>query len=84
MTGGELFVLREHVARLGPTPLLAHELDESDRARLRGLLARHATRTGSLRALALLGEGDSAFEGFVRLAVAVPTPAPEPAVSVPR
>ncbi|HYZ15831.1 MAG TPA: glutamate synthase large subunit [Candidatus Acidoferrum sp.] len=84
MTGGELFVLREHVARLGPTPLVAHELDESDRVRLRGLLARHATRTGSPRALALLGEGDSALEGFVRLAVAVPTLAPEAAVSVPR
>ncbi|HEY4440110.1 MAG TPA: glutamate synthase-related protein, partial [Candidatus Elarobacter sp.] len=68
MTGGELFVLREHAQRLGPTPLVAHDLDEQSRARLRILLAQHALRTGSQRARELLDEN---FDGFVRIAVAV-------------
>jgi glutamate synthase domain-containing protein 2/glutamate synthase domain-containing protein 3 len=72
MTGGELFALREHAQRLGPTPLVAHELDEAARARLRVLLAEHALRTGSARARALL---DDACDGFVRIAVAVASPA---------
>ncbi len=38
MTGGELFVPREHATRLGPTPLIAHELDAGARERLRAVL----------------------------------------------
>jgi glutamate synthase domain-containing protein 3 len=68
MTGGELFVLREHAQRLGPTPLVAHDLDEGERGRLRLLLTQHALRTGSQQARALLDEG---LDGFVRIAVAV-------------
>ncbi len=68
MTGGELFVLREHAQRLGPTPLVAHDLDEGERSRLRLLLTQHALRTGSQQARALLDEG---LDGFVRIAVAV-------------
>ena len=72
MTGGELFVLREHAARLGPTPLVAHDLDHGARERLRALLARHAAATGSQRARAYL-DGDAAdLAAFVRLAVEVP------------
>src|ERR1700676_5679147 len=33
MTGGELFVLREQIRRLGPTPLVAHDLDGDARQR---------------------------------------------------
>ncbi len=72
MTGGELFVPREHAQRLGPTPLVAHDLDAADRTRLLALLARHAARTGSPRALAYLGQGEHGLSGFVRFAVAVP------------
>src|SRR6202011_467967 len=35
MTGGELFVPREHATRLGPTPLIEHDLDGDARERLR-------------------------------------------------
>jgi glutamate synthase domain-containing protein 3 len=79
MTGGELFVLREHAQRLGPTPLVAHDLDERDRARLRELLAQHTQRTGSRRARALLDEGSAGLDAFVRIAVVVPQPAAVPA-----
>ena len=72
MTGGELFVLREHALRLGPTPLVVHELDDEAFAALRKLLAEHALRTASARARELLA-GD--LSGFVRMAVAVPMPA---------
>jgi glutamate synthase domain-containing protein 2/glutamate synthase domain-containing protein 1/glutamate synthase domain-containing protein 3 len=71
MTGGELFVLREHAQRLGPTPLVAHDLDEHARARLRALLAEHALRTASVRARELL---DDDLGGFVRIAVPVVMP----------
>jgi glutamate synthase (NADPH/NADH) large chain len=71
MTGGELFVRRAEVARLGPTPLVAHDLDTHARERLRALLANHAAATGSARARAYLDPtGD--LDAFVRLAVAVP------------
>jgi glutamate synthase (ferredoxin) len=70
MTGGELFVRREQAERLGP--LVAHGLDAAARARLCALLARHAARTGSPRALAYLAEGADELDDFVRLAVAVP------------
>ena len=72
MTGGELFVLRDHARRLGPTPLVAHELDDESRAALRRLLAEHALRTVSARARELLA-GD--LGEFVRMAVAVAAPA---------
>jgi len=72
MTGGELFVLREHAQRLGPTPLVAHDLDDQDRSRLRTLLAEHAERTGSRRARALLEDGPEQLDAFVRIAVPVP------------
>jgi glutamate synthase (NADPH/NADH) large chain len=72
MTGGELFVLREHALRLGPTPLVVHELDDEAFAALRKLLAEHALRTASARARELLA-GD--LSGFVRMAVAVAIPA---------
>jgi glutamate synthase domain-containing protein 2/glutamate synthase domain-containing protein 1/glutamate synthase domain-containing protein 3 len=72
MTGGELFVLREHALRLGPTPLVVHELDDEAFAALRKLLAEHALRTASARARELLA-GD--LSGFVRMAVAVAMPA---------
>jgi glutamate synthase domain-containing protein 2/glutamate synthase domain-containing protein 3 len=71
MTGGELFTLRQHAGRLGPTPLVAHELDEHARARLRLLLAEHALRTASARARKLI---DDDLDGFVRIAVARPQP----------
>ncbi len=71
MTGGELFVLREHAQRMGPTPLVAHDLDEHARTRLRALLAEHALRTGSVRARELL---DDDLGGFVRIAVPVVMP----------
>jgi glutamate synthase domain-containing protein 2/glutamate synthase domain-containing protein 1/glutamate synthase domain-containing protein 3 len=79
MTGGELFVLREHAQRLGPTPLVAHDLDDRDRTRLRELLVEHAARTGSGRARALLDEGPAGLDAFVRIAVVVPQPAAVPA-----
>ncbi|BDE05683.1 glutamate synthase large subunit [Vulcanimicrobium alpinum] len=72
MTGGELYVLRDHAQRLGPTPLVPHDLDDAGRASLRVLLAEHALRTCSARARELLA-GD--LDGFVRIAVAVATPA---------
>ncbi|HEX3467771.1 MAG TPA: glutamate synthase large subunit [Candidatus Elarobacter sp.] len=72
MTGGELFVLRDHARRLGPTPLVAHELDDESRAVLRKLLAEHALRTVSARARELLA-GD--LGEFVRMAVAAAAPA---------
>jgi glutamate synthase domain-containing protein 2/glutamate synthase domain-containing protein 3 len=72
MTGGELFTLRQHAERLGPTPLVPHELDEHARARLRLLLAEHALRTASARARKLI---DDDLDGFVRIAVARPQPA---------
>ncbi len=75
MTGGELFVRREHAARLGPTPLVPHDLDASNRERLRTLLERHAEATDSATARRLLDEGRPALDGFVRLAVAVTEPA---------
>jgi glutamate synthase domain-containing protein 2/glutamate synthase domain-containing protein 1/glutamate synthase domain-containing protein 3 len=78
MTGGELFVLREHAQRLGPTPLVAHDLDDADRARLRALLAEHAERAGSGRARALLDEEPHGLDAFVRIAVVVPRPAAVP------
>jgi glutamate synthase domain-containing protein 2/glutamate synthase domain-containing protein 1/glutamate synthase domain-containing protein 3 len=74
MTGGELFVLREHAQRRGPTPLVLHELDEETRTTLRLLLTEHALRTASARARELL-EDD--LTGFVRLAT---TPASAAAV----
>jgi glutamate synthase domain-containing protein 3 len=74
MTGGELFVLREHAQRRGPTPLVLHELDEETRTTLRLLLTEHAQRTASARARELL-EDD--LTGFVRLAT---TPASAAAV----
>jgi glutamate synthase domain-containing protein 3 len=73
MTGGELFVLREHASRLGPTPLIAHDLDEVSRARLRDLLARHLAATGSPRAQQYLDERADALDAFVRFAVEAPT-----------
>jgi glutamate synthase domain-containing protein 2/glutamate synthase domain-containing protein 1/glutamate synthase domain-containing protein 3 len=72
MTGGELFALREHAQRLGPTPLIAHDLDEHARARLRLLLAEHALRTASAQARKLL---DDDLSSFVRIAVPVAQPA---------
>jgi glutamate synthase domain-containing protein 2/glutamate synthase domain-containing protein 1/glutamate synthase domain-containing protein 3 len=75
MTGGELFVLREHAERLGPTPLVAHELDAFARSRLRTLLAEHAARTQSERALAYLDAGNDGLDAFVRIAVPVAQPA---------
>jgi glutamate synthase domain-containing protein 2/glutamate synthase domain-containing protein 1/glutamate synthase domain-containing protein 3 len=71
MTGGELFVPRDDASRLGPTPLIAHELDDESRTRLRDLLERHARATGSPRALRLLREPE-ALDAFVRLAVPAP------------
>jgi glutamate synthase domain-containing protein 2/glutamate synthase domain-containing protein 1/glutamate synthase domain-containing protein 3 len=73
MTGGELFVLREHAARLGPTPLVAHELDADATARLRALLVRHAAATESPLAQRYLDEGAAALGAFVRFAVEVAT-----------
>src|SRR5581483_9010494 len=61
MTGGELFVLREHAQRLGPTPLVAHELDDDARSALRLLLTEHALRTGSARARELLEDDLAGF-----------------------
>jgi glutamate synthase domain-containing protein 2/glutamate synthase domain-containing protein 1/glutamate synthase domain-containing protein 3 len=75
MTGGELFVLREHATRLGPTPLVAHDLDADARERLRALLVRHAAATGSQRARRALDDGPAALDAFVRLAVPVAQPA---------
>jgi glutamate synthase (NADPH/NADH) large chain len=75
MTGGELFVLREHATRLGPTPLVAHELDADARARLRALLEAHAAATGSQSARRALDAGPEALDAFVRLAVPVAQPA---------
>jgi len=72
MTGGELFALREHAQRLGPTPLIAHDLDDHARSRLRLLLAEHALRTGSVQARKHL---DDDLQGFVRIAVEVAQPA---------
>jgi hypothetical protein len=57
---------------LGPTPLVAHDLDDQDRSRLRTLLAEHAERTGSRRARALLEDGPGQLDAFVRIAVPVP------------
>ena len=71
MTGSELFVPREHATRLGPTPLVPHELDDAARATLRGLLARHAAATDSPRARRYLDEA-GALDRFVRLAVPAP------------
>jgi glutamate synthase domain-containing protein 2/glutamate synthase domain-containing protein 1/glutamate synthase domain-containing protein 3 len=79
MTGGELFVARNEIVHLGPTPLVAHELDDESHARLRTLVAEHLSRTGSPRAKALLDEGDEAFDTFVRFAVPVPSAVPVPA-----
>ena len=78
MTGGELFVLREHAQRLGPTPLVAHDLDDADRARLRALLAEQAERAGSRRARELLDEEPHGLDAFVRIAVVVSQPAAVP------
>jgi len=75
MTGGELFVRREHATRLGPTPLVAHDLDRSARERLRALLAQHAAATGSAQALRYLEDGPNGLDDFVRLAVPVAQPA---------
>jgi glutamate synthase domain-containing protein 2/glutamate synthase domain-containing protein 1/glutamate synthase domain-containing protein 3 len=75
MTGGELFVRREHALRLGPTPLIPHELDGPERERLRDILERHADATGSSSATRLLDEGSTALDAFVRLAVPVAEPA---------
>jgi glutamate synthase domain-containing protein 2/glutamate synthase domain-containing protein 1/glutamate synthase domain-containing protein 3 len=75
MTGGELFVLREHAERLGPTPLVAHELDAFARSRLRTLLAEHAKRTDSESALRYLDAGNDGLDAFVRIAVPVAQPA---------
>ena len=74
MTGGELFVLREHAERLGPTPLVAHDLDAPSRARLQAMLADHAAHTGSERARRYLAADDDDLEAFVRIAVAVAQP----------
>jgi glutamate synthase domain-containing protein 3 len=74
MTGGELFVLREHAERLGPTPLVAHDLDAPSRARLQVMLADHAAHTGSERARTYLAADDDDLEAFVRIAVAVAQP----------
>ena len=74
MTGGELFIARERATRLGPTPLIAHELDSDARARLRRLLLRHAAATASPLARELLA-GDGALDAFVRFAVPVAEPA---------
>jgi len=71
MTGGELFVLRDHAKRLGPTPLTVQELDDEARGVLRKLLAEHALRTASARARELLA-GD--LGEFVRMAVGVAAP----------
>jgi glutamate synthase (NADPH/NADH) large chain len=75
MTGGELFVLRAQAKRLGPTPLVEHDLDEDAAERLRALLVRHAAATGSQRARAYLDGPAGELAAFVRLAVAVPQPA---------
>ena len=75
MTGGELFVLREHATRLGPTPLVAHDLDADAAERLRALLARHAAATDSQRARDYVDGDPAALAAFVRLAVVVPQPA---------
>jgi glutamate synthase domain-containing protein 3 len=77
MTGGELFVAREAIEHLGPTPLVAHELDDESRAHLRALVEEHLARTGSVRARELLDDG-ARFDGFVRLSVAVPAAVPVP------
>ena len=83
MTGGELFVLREHAARLGPTPLVAHALDEVSRARLRDLLRRHYEATGSPRALEYLDERAGALDAFVRFAVEAASTSSPAASAVP-
>ncbi|HTD33131.1 MAG TPA: glutamate synthase-related protein, partial [Candidatus Elarobacter sp.] len=75
MTGGELFVPCDDASRLGPTPLIAHELDDGARARLRHLLERHAAATDSPRAHELLRDARG-VDGFVRLAVPIAQPAP--------
>jgi glutamate synthase domain-containing protein 3 len=75
MTGGELFVLRAHATRLGPTPLVAHDLDDDATERLRALLARHHAATGSQRARDYLDGDPAELAAFVRLAVVVPQPA---------
>ncbi|HZO92741.1 MAG TPA: glutamate synthase large subunit [Candidatus Baltobacteraceae bacterium] len=75
MTGGELFLAGELAKRLGPTPLVAHELDATDRERLRTLLERHAAATGSDIARRILAGDGAALGGFVRLGVPVAEPA---------
>ncbi|MDB5072116.1 MAG: hypothetical protein JWM87_3227, partial [Candidatus Eremiobacteraeota bacterium] len=71
MTGGELFLPREHATRLGPTPLIAHDLDDEARERLRALLERHAATTGSARAQQMLAAGPDGLDRFVRFAVPI-------------
>ncbi|MBV8368148.1 MAG: glutamate synthase subunit alpha, partial [Candidatus Eremiobacteraeota bacterium] len=83
MTGGELFVLQAHAMRLGPTPLVAHELDEVSRARLRDLLRRHYEATGSPRALEYLDERAGALDAFVRFAVEAASTSSPAASAVP-
>ena len=68
MTGGELFLPRQHATRMGPTPLVAHDLDDEARDRLRKLLERHAEATSSARAADYLSGGGT-LDAFVRLAV---------------
>jgi glutamate synthase domain-containing protein 2/glutamate synthase domain-containing protein 1/glutamate synthase domain-containing protein 3 len=75
MTGGELFVPREHATRMGPTPLVAHDLDDDARARLRALLERHAALAKSPRAQRYLDGDATGLDEFVRLAVPVAQPA---------
>jgi glutamate synthase domain-containing protein 2/glutamate synthase domain-containing protein 1/glutamate synthase domain-containing protein 3 len=69
MTGGEMFIAREHLARLGPTPLQPHALDANDRAAIRALAREHAQRTGSKRGAALASANDDELNAYARLAV---------------
>ncbi|MEA2689343.1 MAG: glutamate synthase large chain, partial [Candidatus Eremiobacteraeota bacterium] len=75
MTGGELFIPREHATRMGPTPLISHDLDDGARERLRALLERHAALARSPRAKQYLANGAGELDSFVRLAVPVAQPA---------
>ena len=67
MTGGELFVYdpdRQMPARLNPELVESHLPGAEARARLRDLLERHRSLTGSKRAAALLGDWDRHAGGF--------------------
>jgi glutamate synthase domain-containing protein 2/glutamate synthase domain-containing protein 1/glutamate synthase domain-containing protein 3 len=71
MSGGEVFVhdpTGEILARVNRQLVEARRPDGPQLARLRELVAEHATLTGSRRADALLGDWPSAVDGFWRVA----------------